>query len=300
MYAYPSKIFAVVVVYNKSVSNSNSIRSLLDSNLSALQIIVVDNSTMQFNNEVECLNNCISYISMNGNSGLSKAYNVAIDYIQQYSNKNDLIIWFDDDTHLTKEYFIALNDALLKNEISDIFVPIIYGQNDVIYSPNNAGFLKNKLLKSAEDIINLKKFNAINSCLAARFHVYENYRYNENLFLDSVDHNFFDEMRVMKRNFAVLPIKIRQNFFQRELCLDIPTVKKRFQIRVIDLMTYSRKGVKYNFLALLKAFAWGLLFSWKCKSFSIFFICIRYAFLGFLRNMKYFILIKKQRGIRTV
>jgi hypothetical protein len=106
-----------------------------------------------------------------------------------------LIIWFDDDTHITEEYFITLKDSLINKKDSDVFAPIIYGQNGKIYSPNSAGFLMNKLLRTIDDKIDYNKFNAINSCLAVRKYIYMDYRYNEKLFLDSVDQNFFDDLR---------------------------------------------------------------------------------------------------------
>jgi hypothetical protein len=288
MYEYPSKIFAVVVVYNKSVANSNSISSLVNANLPILQVIVVDNSTLSYNNEIECSNNGIYYISMNGNKGLSKAYNAALDYIQQYSDKNDLIIWFDDDTQITKEYFEVLNETLLKDKNSDVLVPIIYGQDGKIYSPNNAGFLKNKLLKSINDKINYNRFNAINSCLAVRQDVYRNYRYDEKLFLDSVDHNFFEDIRKKQIKFTILDTEVKQFFFQRGNDLDISKIKSRLKIRVIDLMAYSQKSIKYTLLGVIKAFGWGIVFSWKCRSILLFFVCMKYASIGFLNNIGFF------------
>lgn len=40
----------------------------------------------------------------------------------------------------------------------DVFVPVIYGQNGVIYSPNEVGWLKGKYISSPE-----QKFRRINS-----------------------------------------------------------------------------------------------------------------------------------------
>lgn len=289
LYSYPSNLFAVVVVYNKSLNESKTITNLLSFAIPNLQIIIVDNSTFYYNNNKLCEEWNIHYISMQGNKGLSKAYNVALNYICQTFRENDLVIWFDDDTQITKEYFTILDKALSQGNKYDVFAPFIYGQNGKIYSPNNSGFLKNKLLKSITDNVNYNRFNAINSCLAVRVHLYKNYRYDERLFLDSVDHNFFDDLREKKMNFKILPTSIQQNFFQREIFSDGSLIKKRLEIRITDLMIYSRKKVKYTLLGVIKACGWGLLFGLKCKSFSVLLICIKHAFWGLFCNIKYFI-----------
>jgi GT2 family glycosyltransferase len=127
------------------------------------------------------------YLNMGGNVGLSKAYNRVLDKLK---GKNGIIIWFDDDTNITQEYFDELAKNADKRNDIDIFAPIICGQDGKFYSPNEARFFKNKQLKNENDELNMKKFNAINSCTAVRLRVYENYRYNEKIFLDQVDHIF--------------------------------------------------------------------------------------------------------------
>ena len=59
----------------------------------SVDIIVVDNSTKDFNNEKETKANNWTYLSMNGNAGLSKAYNRALDYLK---DEDGIVIWFDD------------------------------------------------------------------------------------------------------------------------------------------------------------------------------------------------------------
>ena len=76
----------------------------------------------------------------------------------------------------------------------DVFVPVIYGQNGVIYSPNEVGWLKGKYISSPEQKIPQNKFNAINSCLAVRLRVYKEYMYDENLFMDCVDTISFSDL----------------------------------------------------------------------------------------------------------
>ncbi|WP_347046798.1 glycosyltransferase family 2 protein [Blautia obeum] len=70
----------------------------------SLGMLVVDNSTSDFGNKAYCSKKNIDYISMDGNKGLSKAYNAAVDACKE----KDAIILFDDDTEVTEEYFEKL------------------------------------------------------------------------------------------------------------------------------------------------------------------------------------------------
>ena len=101
------------------------------------------------------------HICMGGNVGLSKAYNYALSILNDKS-EDDIVIWFDDDTPVKQEYLDCLKNKVV-DKTFDVFVPVIYGQNGVIYSPNESGWLKGKYIKSLEQQIPQNKFNAINS-----------------------------------------------------------------------------------------------------------------------------------------
>lgn len=96
-----NSIVATIVIYNKSIENSITCKNILSFNEDLIEILIVDNSTSNYGNKAYCENKNIKYISMGGNQGLSKAYNAAIDL----SKDKDVIILFDDDTDVTKQYF---------------------------------------------------------------------------------------------------------------------------------------------------------------------------------------------------
>ncbi len=279
-------IYAVVIIYNKSIDRSITINNLRKIGLSNLKIVVVDNSTTNFENEELCGNCDVDYISMNGNAGLSKAYNKALDYLKNKTKSNDFIIWLDDDSNIKSEYFDALETAIFKYEKTKVFAPYIIGQDNVIYSPNNASFLRNNLLKEKDDF-KLHKFNAINSCLAVKSEIYKNYRYDESLFLDMVDQNFFDDLREQNYKFGVLNIEIHHNFSQREDDINIASMNSRLKIRIKDLMTYAKKKKTYTFLAIFKTIGWGIVLGWKCKSIKLFSTAVLHSLFGFLKNIKW-------------
>lgn len=263
-------IIASIVVYNKKIEESITYKRIKDTSRSNIKILVVDNSETDFGNEEYCKKNMIDYISMNGNKGLSKAYNVVIKYCKQQNV--DVIILFDDDTEITDEYFDKLDKALFEEMNIDIFAPIIYGQDGVIYSPNEFNFVKNHFISSPEQDVSQEKFNAIASCLAIRMRVFDDYSFNELLFLDQVDQFFFCEQRKRGRIFGKLDVEIQQNFYQRESKLTSKDAWKRLQLRIVDIIRHARLmgDKKYLVLAYIKCCGLGIQIGMKTKSPIIF------------------------------
>ena len=266
--------YAVVVLYNTFVNDSVTINNLRKIMSHQIHIVVLDNSTQDLNNGMTVMKNGWSYLSMHGNAGLSKAYNRAIEYL---INEDGIVIWFDDDTNVTQEYFDVLEKNVLKYKECDIFVPIIQGQDGRFWSPNEARFFKNKQMKSPTQIIPNEKINAINSCTAVRLKVYESYRYDERLFLDQVDHNFFEDQRKLKRKIKVLNVVIHHNFSTKSRMKNIEAVKARYKIMIPDFLTFCSK-TKYRYcLGLIKVAGWGVKEAIKYKNLSFFFWTLKEA-----------------------
>lgn len=247
--------FAVVVLYNTFVNDSITIKNLKSIHSHSINIVVVDNSTKDMKNEEETKANNWVYLSMNGNKGLSKAYNCALEYLK---NKEGIVIWFDDDTNVTQEYFDELELNAEKYEDADIFVPVIQGQDGKYWSPNEARFLKNKQMKASDQNIPNNRINAINSCTAVRLSVYDDYRYDERLFLDQVDHNFFYDQRKLNRKVEILKVVIHHNFSTKSKMKNIDAVKTRYRIMIPDFLMYCSKTRSKYFLGLIKVAGWGI------------------------------------------
>lgn len=273
-----NKFYAVVVLYNRSVSDSITCKNLLTVKRHNINVIIADNSTVQTNNITQCLQNKWMYISMNGNVGLSKAYNKVLDTLNE---QDGVVIWFDDDTNISQEYFDQLDIYLGKFQETDIFAPVIYGQDGKIYSPNEARFFKNKQLKKPVDPLNLKRFNAINSCTAVRLSVYENYRYDERIFLDQVDHNFFEDQRNLGRKFCKLDVVIHHNFSLKSKQDDPEKVWSRYEIMIPDFMMFCSKSKKRLILGMVKVLGWGIRECLTYKDFRFFWRCFRCGIKSF-------------------
>lgn len=267
--------YAVVVLYNKKIQDSITISHLMKLQEEYLHIIVLDNSTDAFviENKTYFSEDVLTYYSMGGNVGLSKAYNYALSKLKN-KPENDIVIWLDDDTPVKKEYFSCLKKKA-EDKTYDVFVPVIYGQNGVIYSPNEIGWLKGKYISSPEQKILQNKFNAINSCLAVRLKAYKDYVYDEGLFMDCVDTKLFDDFREKKLNFFVLPVKIYQNFFQRSDNKDIQKYWNRFRIRIKDTLYYSSiNGIKEKIGGYIRIIGWSIIYGLKLRSFKFSLLCI--------------------------
>lgn len=217
----------------QKIQESITISHLMQLKEEQLHIIVLDNSTDDYvvENKEYFPIDLLTYHSMGGNVGLSKAYNYALSILKDKS-EDDIVIWFDDDTPVKQEYFDCLKNKVV-DKTFDVFVPVIYGQNGVIYSPNESGWLKGKYIQSLEQQIPQNKFNAINSCLAVRLKAYKGYTYDEGLFMDCVDTKLFDDFRKKELKFCTLPVKIYQNFFQRSDSRNVQKYWNRFRIRIM-------------------------------------------------------------------
>lgn len=266
--------YAVVVLYNTNVNESITCQKILKIKNHNIKIIIADNSTQKNNNDFLSKKMGFKYLSMNGNKGLSKAYNKVLDYLK---NKDGIVIWFDDDTNVTQEYFNKLSNAVSKYSYIDIFAPIIMGQDNKLWSPNHARFFKNKQLRNIKENISDREFNAINSCTAVRLNILQTYRYDERLFLDQVDHSFYRDQRNKNRKFMKLDCVIHHNFSTKGRMDSYDALKNRYAIMIPDFLTYCSNDKKNQQLGYIKVIGWGVREGIKYKHPDFLLWCIKQA-----------------------
>lgn len=212
-----NRIFFVVVIYNKNFEKSKTcvylkkIEKKFRNN-----IIIFDNSTIENDIETKCNELNWNYISTNCNKGLSVAYNESINFIiKKYKNyKEDIMVLLDDDTNITYKYVEELFNKAIENKNVNIFIPKIISNDGMMISPTKYTPIKNSKIKNMEELNN-KNILAINSCLAIRMKIFENYKYDEKLFLDYVDSQFFYDMRNRNEDFCILDCTVVHNFFMK-------------------------------------------------------------------------------------
>ena len=205
--------YIIIVVYNQFVENSPIIKELFK--CTSLYLYCADNSTkteiIQKNTKF-CKEKSINYFCMDGNVGLSSAYNHVIQQIPK--DLNNYIIICDQDTEVNNTIIEKYKKAIFSNPKKMIFCPIIK-DNKGIMSP--AKFTGRRYVHSRYDDFNKKigNYSFINSCMCVNSIIFEKLKYDENLFLDCVDYDFVNTIRQYFTDeifFVIEDYEIFQNF----------------------------------------------------------------------------------------
>lgn len=274
-------LYCAIVIYNAFINQSITFNNLIDAKLSNCHIMVADNSDKvgyKNSNEQVCRNLDAKYIDMGGDMGLSIAFNRAVNEVIKNEYKdNDIIIFLNDDTAITKEYLITLAQLADNNANIDIFAPIMQGQNGILYSPARQGFFKNHYPKTIEEEIPQKNFFAIASCCSCRLRGFDNYRFDEKIFMDAVDNDFCYEQRKMGRKFMKVNVVIQQNYELKNSNLSYERIQSRLKIMIPDLLTFCRKKKSRVVGFLPDIAARGVMYSYQCKNPKMWFWMMGYA-----------------------
>lgn len=241
----------LMVLYNKKLEDSLTYKYL--KKISNLLIIdnTIDPKIIDVNNNF-CKKNKIDYIAKKENLGLSKAYNIGIDF---FKNKNiDYLVLLDDDTDIGDKYIdTVLNYSYQKKTI---YTPLIFDQNNKLVNPfyHNDNYLieyiKQRNYNSKEKLIPLigsNKVFAINSGMVIPFEIFDYLKYDENIFLDCVDYYFCRACYKLGYKIDILPVEIKQSYSVMDIAnksfeQNIP----RLTIRLKDTKAYDKKTYFLN------------------------------------------------------
>lgn len=239
------KIYGVMVIYNKCLNESTAFQCLTEQNV---ELVICDNSTSDYGNaEIAEKSNAL-YISMEGNKGLSCAYNRAIERIFSLyqPQKDDYICFFDDDTMVPGEYF-----RFLMKENSKILLPIVYDSIGIMSPVSMKKGLVRRFRSKQEAFLSEGRYiSGINSAMAVKSGIFENYRYNEKMFLDYIDHKFIMDMRKREIFPKILEVEIHQNFSAVEDLKDAAV--RRFRMQKKDLKVFYQDNLFLYFFVVLK------------------------------------------------
>ena len=202
---------AIIVVYNQACSQSLTCRQLSALTETAPQIVIYDNSTRDFGNREFCEKAGWAYLGGEGNLGLSKAYNACIDYLKS-QDFSGFVCLFDDDSAVTEDYFRALSAA--KSGPGRIFVPLIFSQGRLLSPCRITPAHKAILFPDAESALAYQgeDLSAINSGMAMDMGIFDDYRYDENIFLDGIDHTHLQKLAKKQIHPSVLDIRFDHQF----------------------------------------------------------------------------------------
>lgn len=77
--------------------------------------------------------------------------------------------------------------------------------------------------------------------MAISLEIFKNYRYNEEIFLDYVDHNFIRDMRKQKRKIQIVKTYLQQSFSSN--IYDMKKELARLDIFQKDIQVFYKQGI---------------------------------------------------------
>lgn len=200
------RIKALVVVYNIRLDECLTLSTIR--NAPDVDIYVADNSTRDMGNKALAEQAGYRYVDMGGNKGLSRAYNAVIDGLEK---DDSLICLFDDDTAVDGRYFDVLRTQASTHEGISLFAPVVKDARGIL-SPCVFKGLRGRRVNALSELPD-GGVSVINSGLAIRLKVFGNYRYDERLFLDFVDHAFIRDAAGWKlSNISIIDVVLAQRF----------------------------------------------------------------------------------------
>ena len=190
------KISVLIVACNEAIDNI----ALLQLALRALQVgqvVICDNSECDYGNakRAETLN--VTYVAMNGNQGLPKAYNAGVAHCT-----GDVVCIFDDDTAVDASYFEAVEKAYCSADDWSIALPIVKAGDEILSPCHFDGYRARPIDPS--HIGRLSDLSGINSGMAVKRELYAHMQYDQDLFLDLVDHRFILDARATGAKVIIL------------------------------------------------------------------------------------------------
>lgn len=205
------EIGAIVVLYNVTCRDSSTCQALQGLE-NPVPVIVYDNSTRDMGNRQACRELGWTYLGGEGNRGLSVAYNAAIQCLRD-RNWQGLVCLFDDDSAFDENYFRCLREVSGKSPCK-IFVPVIVS-GEKILSP--VELLPGQRVRRFAHQQELESYrgehlSAINSGMAVDISLFDNYRYDEHIFLDGIDHTFVADMKKRGEQICVIPYRCIHGF----------------------------------------------------------------------------------------
>lgn len=245
-----------IVVYNELFWESITFNSLVSSfsknkNNDEIHIYIYDNSVRSKNiNLPEFENNInIKYFAFNENRGISKAYNHLVSLALKDGFK--WIVFLDQDTMLPLDFYHKYFDSVCKLEQSSnkMAVPVVKSEQHIL-SPFIYKNFRSRFLKEIPSLINLNKHSAINTGVLIECNYFNKIGgYNEKLFLDFCDHDFFDKFRGFDNLIRVINTELKQDFSTDTNTIDKALI--RYSIFYSDLKAYKKGRNRFKLFFLV-------------------------------------------------
>lgn len=174
-------IGVIIVAYNRAIEE---IRALQDATTiaptGAIRWLIVDNSAAPSDSDIPL---GADYVWMGSNRGIAAAFNRGIEH---FRDRVEYIAFFDQDTAGVDRYLSQISDRLHGTQV-DVLMPLVTTDNLILSPCRRLGPLYRPLRSTGKLP---KHFSCINSGMVVRSSLFETIRFDEELFLDFVDHKF--------------------------------------------------------------------------------------------------------------
>lgn len=272
----------LVVLYKQTVSESNTLLSLLNCKVSLSEklLFVWDNSPTPLHSSdifiVEDQFKNFKYFNSTDNKSLSEVYNTVIKQI-----KFDKIFIFDQDTTLTDEYFKLVNSAAMTNIDIGIFLPFVK-INDRVVSPltyRAINFDRSKEIKKGR--ISAKDKTAFASGLCIRESVFkrDNIWFDTNLSFYGIDYKFILDYGDFSEFMFLIDYKLEHSLsFTEEEAKEVKIKRFDSNISAAFYLASSRFNFYQKLILVIRSFFTSFKMSFKYSDFAFYLI--------FFKNIK--------------
>lgn len=206
------KIIAVLVLYKTTLNESASFKTLLNSIQNSglsLKLVVYNNSPGYWKYGQEKFDGLeIIYIEDHLNSGVSRAYNVGLNYAVKY--QKEYILLLDQDTHLHEAFFESFFEAEEKylDSGAGLFCPMMMNVDELLSPAKFFLFTSRKLGSISPGLHDLEGLAIINSGLLISTQLFGTVGgYNENIELDFSDFDFLKRSLNFTNKIIILNIE---------------------------------------------------------------------------------------------
>ena len=253
----------IMVIYNKRLTDTLTFSSIR--NWKDVQVVLCDNSTSDQGNERLAHEHGYRYICMQGNQGLAKAYNRALDAI---GPGEGVICLLDDDTRLPADYPEKIRQAYARNH-AKIWLPLVKDQTGYLSPAIVTGYGWKRIAQPEDVDVPGVLLTGINSGMAVDRRIMQEYRYDERYFLDFIDHAFLRDMRCKNVPMMVLKDVVLHQTFSSDV-QSKQAAKERF--------LHFKEDVKrfYSASPTAKRYGQKILLRRRCK------LCLKHKTLTFL------------------
>lgn len=224
-----NKILAIVVVYNKTIIQSDSIMSLNNDLMQLeqkLDVYIYDNSLAPTDlPELERIN-FVCYNHDSSNAGVSRAYNEGVKYASSIGK--EWVLLLDQDTKFEKGAIECYIQSLEAYPEIKLFCPLILLENSIIFSPFRRKLKRGVSLRHVNFVkYDLKKFSPVNSGMLINIGSFiECGGYNDAVKLDFSDLEFIERFSKKNGSFLLIRTKAIQDFSNNETNVD--SLNRRF------------------------------------------------------------------------